>query len=97
MLNRSLVTYSIYSRDGELQREAQFLSTPDEDRDVKAFVAKLCADPTVDLPEATVIDVGFIEGKGWACVEQNAAWGAGIYGCDPTLTLGVIRRACLKA
>ena len=30
-----------------------------------------------------MIDAGWIAGKGWAVVEQNAAWGAGIYACDP--------------
>jgi len=45
------------------------------------------------LPKAAVIDVGWITGKGWAVVEQNAAWGAGIYACDPEEYLKVIRHA----
>lgn len=96
ILDRSLVTYSIYARDGELQRSNQFQSLPDEERDLEAFVARLVTDQRVDLPAATVVDVGYIEDEGWACVEQNAAWGAGIYGCDPALALEVIRHASMK-
>jgi hypothetical protein len=96
VLNRSLVTYSIYARNGEPQSRTEFQSVPDEDRGLESFVATLVSDPRVDLPTATVIDVGYIDGAGWACVEQNAAWGAGIYGCDPALALEVIRHASLK-
>jgi hypothetical protein len=96
VLNRSLHTYSIYSRDGELQRAAEFASTPEEDSELKAFVARLLAEPRVDLPRATVVDVGTIEGAGWACVEQNAAWGAGIYGCSPSAVLEVLRVASVR-
>lgn len=97
VLNRELRTYSVYSRYGELQREAEFASTPEEDEQVKEFLSRLLADPQVDLPKATVVDVGFIQGKGWACVEQNAAWGAGIYGCSPSAVLEVIQHAAAKA
>ena len=30
-------------------------------------------------------------------IDSNAAWGSGIYGCDPMLILPVLRRACLRA
>lgn len=93
VLDRQLHTYSLYSRFGELQREAEFASTPEEDQQVEAFVARLLADERVDLPRASVVDVGLISGRGWACVEQNAAWGAGIYGCNPAAVLEVIRHA----
>ncbi len=91
--DRTLRTYSIYSRYGELQRDAGFVSDADEDRALEQFMARLLADDRVDLPNATVIDVGVIQGIGWACVEQNAAWGAGIYGCDPLAVLEVIAHA----
>ncbi|HEY1396578.1 ATP-grasp domain-containing protein [Roseateles sp.] len=97
ILDRALRTYSVYSRHGELQRDADFVSTPTEDEQVKGFLAELLADSRVDLPRATVVDVGFIQGQGWACVEQNAAWGAGIYGCEPSAVLEVIRHAGVKA
>lgn len=93
ILNRSLVTYSIYARGGELQREVQYHSELDEDAGLEKFMSEFLADPDVDLPSATVVDVGYIEGSGWACVEQNAAWGAGIYGCDPSRVLDVVCHA----
>lgn len=97
ILDRTLCTYSLYSRYGELQRDADFASAPDEDADVEAFINTLLADENVDLPRATVVDIGLIQGKGWACVEQNAAWGAGIYGCTPSTVLEVLRHASVKA
>lgn len=93
ILDRRLETFSIYSRYGELQRERGFDSESWEDEEARVFVQKVLEDTRVELPAATVIDVGTIEGKGWACVEQNAAWGAGIYGCDPAAVLRVIQRA----
>jgi hypothetical protein len=35
------------------------------------------------LPKTCVIDVGYQPSKGWALVEANATWGAGLNGCDP--------------
>lgn len=96
VLNRTLCTYSIYSRYGVLQREAGFESTTEEDDGLRAFLERLCADVRVELPIAAVIDIGIIEGVGWACVEQNAAWGAGIYGCEPSAVLEVLRLASTK-
>jgi hypothetical protein len=96
VLDREVKTYSLYSRFGELQREQGFESSAEEDNEMLRFISNLVADSRVDLPRATVIDVGAITGAGWACVEQNAAWGAGIYGCEPGAALEVIRAASRK-
>lgn len=48
---------------------------------------------TVALPRAVVVDTGFIVGRGWAVVEFNAAWGAGLNGCDPEKALPAILAA----
>jgi hypothetical protein len=93
VLDRRLATYSVYCRDGEPQQENGYATDADEDAAMRAFVDVLLADPRVELPRAAVVDVGVIAGRGWACVEQNAAWGAGIYGCDPRVVLEVIRHA----
>lgn len=95
ILQRKLVTYSIYSRFGDLQRETEFASTGDEDQALEAFMHTLLADGRVDLPDACVVDVGMLVGGAWACVEQNAAWGAGIYGSDPVKVLKVLRHASI--
>lgn len=93
VLHRELRTFPVYLRDGELQREAGFSHSSEEEREVRAFVNEVLADNTVDLPRATVLDVGTIAGRGWAVVEQNAAWGAGLYECDPDAVLDVLQLA----
>ena len=34
------------------------------------------------LPRALVLDIGLIKDEGWAVIEVNAAWGAGLNGCQ---------------
>lgn len=96
ILDRKLKTFSIYSRHGELQREQGFTASEEEKRAVTGFVARILLDARVELPRATVIDVGTLVDGRWACVEQNAAWGAGIYGCDPEDVLEVVRAASVR-
>ena len=93
VLDRRLRTFSVYLRGGELQQENAFACPEDEESDLRAYVEQLLSDQRVDLPRATVIDVGVIDGRGWAVVEQNAAWGAGLYGCDAAEVLEVLRFA----
>ena len=93
VLNRELQTLSLYARDGAPQEHLDYACTPDELAAATAFVHSVLADARVDLPRATVIDVGQIAGRGWACVEQNAAWGAGLYGCQPAAVLRVVEHA----
>ena len=45
--------------------------------------AELLRDLTV--PRAVVVDMGLIPERGWALVEFNAAWGAGLNGCRAEL------------
>jgi hypothetical protein len=47
----------------------------------------------MELPRAVVVDVGLIAGRGWAVIEFNAAWGAGLNGCDPEKVLPAILEA----
>lgn len=93
VLDRQVRSYSLYSRDGELARDSGFASSAEEDRGLLDFIGRLLADPRVALPRACVIDAGVIDGRGWACVEQNAAWGAGLYACYPDAVLDVLRHA----
>lgn len=37
-----------------------------------------------------VVDVGYIDGRGWVVIEFNPAWGAGLNGCDPDKVLPAI-------
>lgn len=41
--------------------------------------------PNLPLPRAVVADMGLIRGRGWALLEFNAAWGAGLNGCSAEL------------
>lgn len=93
VLDRCLETFSVYLRSGVLQNETDYASTQDEDRQVRQFVETVLADERVELPRAVVLDVGIIENCGWAVVEANAAWGSGIYGCDPEAVLKVLRHS----
>jgi hypothetical protein len=40
-----------------------------------------------------VMDVGLVPGTGWVVIEFNAAWGAGLNGCDPNRILPAIEAA----
>lgn len=95
ILDRQPCAMSVYLRDGQLQREKGFAATDEELAEAEGFVREVLADPRVDLPRATVLDVGVIAGRGWAVVEQNAAWGSGIYGSDPVSVLEVLRHSAV--
>lgn len=56
--------------------------------DAETFVAALTR--AMSLPRTVVVDVGFIDGRGWSVIEFNAAWGAGLNGCDPDKILPAI-------
>lgn len=69
-----------------------------EGRDVsvdeaRSFAARVAA--TGLLPSTCVLDVGPIPGRGWAVIEANASWGAGLNGCDPVAAARCIATACL--
>jgi hypothetical protein len=54
----------------------------------ETFVAALTH--AMSLPHSLVVDVGFIDSRGWAVIEFNATWGAGLNGCDPERVLPAI-------
>lgn len=53
-----------------------------------AFVGTLAK--SMPLPRTVVVDVGLIDGRGWAVIEFNAAWGAGLNGCNAERVLPAI-------
>lgn len=83
-------TGSVYARDGVLSVGG---SEPSEATFAGMFVNRLLDDNRVKLPRAIALDVGLIQGEGWAVVEANGAWGSGLYDCDPIAALGVIELA----
>ena len=95
--DRKLHTMSPYVRGGDIARAADgtWPAPAGEPDEARAFLEAFVADREVDLPPASVVDVGRIAGVGWAVVEANPAWGAGICGCEPSAVLPVLRRACV--
>ena len=76
--------------DGTVLDAAQYEGEADLDAAI-AFLNSLI--PTVKLPRAVVIDAGFIVGRGWGVIEFNAAWGAGLNGCNPKKVLPAVLAA----
>lgn len=89
--------FSPYLRDNQLARLDNYAFTDEERVEVIAFAQQVAADDLANLPRAIALDVGVVAGRGWAVVEPNGAWGAGIYGCDPGPVLDVIHAATLPA
>lgn len=92
VLDGRVLTCSPYLRGGSYT-DGDWSLTIEERSAAKACVEQLFA--VAPAPPAVVIDVGFIEGRGWAVVEANSAFGAGVYGCDPERVLEVLARACV--
>jgi hypothetical protein len=98
VLNRKVVTASIYSRNGELA-QAENGTWPVNElelADAVSFAERLLADNSVVIPPSVVLDVGFIQDRGWAVVECNPSWASGIYGCEPRQVLHVIAQGCKR-
>ena len=63
----------------------------------RQYVDRVLQSPAVECPAAFVLDVGMIEDRGWAVVECNECWAAGIYACDPHRVLDTLLRACVPS
>jgi hypothetical protein len=95
IVSRRCLTLCAYARNHGLA-QAEDGSWPSSDAElstVNDFLLALLSCTDIALPPAVVIDVGLIAGRGWAVVEANPCWGAGIYGCDPQQVLAVLRRS----
>lgn len=56
------------------------------------FASEVAAHPL--LPATYVLDIGFVRDRGWAVIEANAAWGAGLNCCEPHAAVSCLTRAC---
>lgn len=94
--DRKVETLSAYRRDGQPAKteDGLWAANDAELEEARRFCQSLLNDTSIPIPEAVAMDVGVIQNRGWAVIECNAAFGAGIYGCDPIEVLGVLRRAC---
>jgi hypothetical protein len=96
---RVVMTISPYRRHGEISEDhANLLGAPQaEIATAKHFAESVLGSSAVDCPPAFVLDVGIIDGRGWAVVEFNEAWASGIYACDPRCVLETLLRACVPS
>lgn len=96
--DNEIKAFSPYSRNGELIKNEndEWLAKPEESKKAVEFCQKLIEESAENIPPAVVIDIGEIEGRGWAVVEANPCSASGIYGCEPSNVLQVLERACLK-
>jgi hypothetical protein len=99
IFNRSVATFSAYSRNGALiQPDVGVLdASSSESEEAFHWCSEMIADASVQIPPSVALDIGRMENRGWAVVEANAAWASGIYRCDPARVLPVVARACLKS
>ena len=97
VVERKVAAVSAYWRDGQLamSEDGMRIASDAELNETGRFCETVLADQSVSVPEAAVLDVGVIRNQGWAVIECNAAFAAGIYGCDPVAVLPVLRRACV--
>ncbi len=93
---RKVMTASVYWRNGQLAQspEGEWTASDMELNEATRFCDCVISDSSITMPTAVVIDVGLIRDHGWAVVESNAAYSAGLYGCDPVAVLSVLRHAC---
>lgn len=86
-----VATLCFYLQNGELTKNEEGTWPETGLEEARTFAEQVLSE--VSFPVAGVLDVGQIQGRGWAVVEANPAWASGIYGCDPSQVLQVIKRA----
>lgn len=97
--NHVVVDGTPYYRSGRIFRygEGRWPVQQQEWSVVKRFVEDFLSRHSETLPPGVVVDVGFIENRGWAIIELNPAWCATLYGCDPEKVLIVLFQCCFGA
>jgi hypothetical protein len=89
-----IVTLSVEARawvlDGEVVSIACY-EGEDSTVDAAELARAVATSPLV--PAACVIDVASTTDRGWIALEANAAWGAGLNGCDPSAAVRCIARS----
>lgn len=89
-----VVAISPYRRGALIYSDEDDLASSDEEVEkAREFAGSLLR--AVSCPPAFVLDVGLIADRGWAVVEPNECWAAGIYGCNPQAVLPVLTASCV--
>ncbi len=93
---REFRTVCAYARDGQPIEDSRTIRSPRSSApDVREFLHQIVHDRRVQLPPAAVIDVGWMNGRGWGVIEANPIWASAVYSCDPLEALMAIARACI--
>ena len=92
LLEGRVLTASSYWRGAVSTRDetGDYPSPPDELAAAMELAEKVAGKKRGFRDCGAVVDVGIIKGFGWAVVEANPSFGAGIYGCDAEKVLEVI-------
>jgi hypothetical protein len=91
-------TLSVYFRDGKLAEAADgsWPISEAEYREAKDFAQEILDATKGSYPPGFVLDIGRIDGRGWAVLETNPANASGIYGCDPLEVLRAVHASCVS-
>ncbi|NUM32976.1 MAG: ATP-grasp domain-containing protein [Candidatus Brocadiae bacterium] len=72
-----------------------FNASNSELKEAKRFANSIFEEYDIDTPPSFTLDIGIIKSEGWAVVECNEAWAAGIYSCDPVKVLKALLKASI--
>ncbi|MBP9203043.1 MAG: ATP-grasp domain-containing protein [Kofleriaceae bacterium] len=101
LMASEVVVFTAEVRCWVLEGEVLTLACYEGEADEPALEAarKLAAEAAGDaaVPSPCVLDLGFVAGRGWVVIEANAAWGAGLNGCDPAAAARCVARASRTA
>ncbi len=95
ILDRKIMTLSPYWRGGQLAQagDGSWPFLPGEEEGAQEFARGLLEAEDVGMPPAFVLDIGITTEHGWAVIEGNPCWGAGLYGCSAQAALQTAHRA----
>ena len=94
LLVSEIVAFVAEARSWLLGAEVLSIACYEGDVDIsiaRELAATIGRDPAMTSP--CVVDLGLTDDRGWLAIEANAAWGAGLNGCDPVAAARCIMMA----
>jgi ATP-grasp domain, R2K clade family 2 len=98
LLVSEIVTFVAEARSWLLDGEVLSIACYEGEVDLASawdLAAAIGRSPAISSP--CVVDLGLTDDRGWVAIEANAAWGAGLNGCDPVAAARYIARATRAA
>lgn len=96
VLDRKVITYSIYEWPGSFYNPSDVLSLHNSGSrdDALKFAEDVVKDSKVKIPSALAVDVGLTEDNKWMVIEANQVYASGIYHeADANKILPIIKRS----